>query len=205
MLRNRISPFDFESPFENHITNLFLYHHLIITIWDITIWPPDHAALIHEKYTPWMYRVCTTDPTVQCHEHPQMNEITFCFTELFIGSNMLRFAVKMLRYSRNHTGTRLVPVWYVWKWIEGWRAVCFLKERPAHLSIIELGIGDHLFLRAYSSSFWISLYLGSIVSDSSWTWTASVYVGGLSFWPSISTKIKFRKTNISKPIILGWK
>ena len=118
---------------------------------------------------------------------------------------MLRFAVKMLRYSRNHTGTRLVPVWYVWKWIEGWRAVCFLKERPAHLSIIELGIGDHLFLKAYSSSFWISLYLGSIVSDSSWTWTASVYVGGLSFWPSISTKIEFRKNNISKPIILGWK
>jgi len=155
-----------------------------------------HAALIHEQYSPWEYSAMN---------HPQINEITFCFTELFIGSNMLRFAVKMLRYSRNHTGTRLVPVWYVWKWIEGWRAVCFLKERPAHLSIIELGIGDPLFLKAYSSSFWISLYLGSIVSDSSWTWTASVYVGGLSFWPSISTKIEFRKNNISKPIILGWK
>ena len=132
------------------------------------------------------------------------NQKIFCLTELFIGSNMLRFAVKMLSYSKYQTYTRLVPVWYDWKWIEGWRAVCFLKERPAHLSIIELGIG---VWTPYSSSFWISLYLGSIVSDSSWTWTASVYVGGLSFWPSISTKINFRKTNISKAITfdLYWK
>jgi len=33
----RISPFDFVSPFENHITNLFLYHHLFITIWPLPV------------------------------------------------------------------------------------------------------------------------------------------------------------------------
>ena len=55
MLRNRISPFDFVSPFENHITNLFLYHHLIITIWDITIWPPtDRMTFLEsEKEYAW--------------------------------------------------------------------------------------------------------------------------------------------------------